>query len=56
MIAHDDFLIVVAVVHVPRQHELLGVVHALNGLSLGFGRTQRRQQHRREDGNDCDDD
>jgi len=39
----------------PRQVQLLHVVDARNPLRLGLGLGQRRQQHRRQNGNDGDD-
>src|ERR1044071_8468922 len=52
----DKFIVVVAIVHLPGQHDLPGVVHAGYRLGLDFGAAERRQQQRCKDGDNSDND
>jgi hypothetical protein len=54
IVGRKDIPVVVRV-HVPANHNLAGVAHALGRLGLLFGQGQRRQQERRQNGNDGDD-
>ena len=40
----------------PTEHDLLGIVHASDALSLGFGLAEGRKEHAGKDGDNSDDD
>jgi hypothetical protein len=52
----EEPALVVVVVHPPGEQELAVIVHAEDGLSLGFGPAERGQEEPGEDGDDGDDD
>src|SRR5215471_16532353 len=47
-------VLIIVRIHFPAQGKLLHVIHALDSLGFLLCLTQRRQQHRGEDGYDCD--
>ena len=51
---HDDSVVIVQLIHLPSEHELLGIIHAHNALSLALGLCQGGQEHAGQNRDDGD--
>ena len=52
----DENVLIIGAIHKPSQAKLFLIAQTNRSTSFGFGFGQRGQQHRRQDGNDGDDD
>ena len=54
--AGPEIAVVVVGVHVPAQHDLVGVIHAVSGHRFALSPCQRRHEHCRQNGDNGNDD